>query len=134
MKIDGSCHCKQITYTAEIDPSSVTICHCADCQTQSGTAFRTLVPAKKADFHVKGEPKIYVKKTADSGNLRALAFCPECGTSLYSTTVTDPQLYNIRLGTARQRTELPPKSQQWMRSACSWLASIPTLASTEKQR
>jgi hypothetical protein len=39
MKIDGACHCGSITYAAEIDPQTVAICHCTDCQTLSGSAF-----------------------------------------------------------------------------------------------
>jgi hypothetical protein len=42
MKIDGRCHCGYITYQAEIDPEKVMICHCTDCQTLSGSAFRTV--------------------------------------------------------------------------------------------
>ena len=49
MKIDGGCHCGNITYSAEIDPENVGICHCTDCQTLSGTAFRTSVRATKED-------------------------------------------------------------------------------------
>ena len=40
MKIDGTCHCGNITYQAEIDPEQVYICHCTDCQSICGTAFR----------------------------------------------------------------------------------------------
>jgi len=43
MRIDGRCHCGYITYEAEIDPEKVMICHCTDCQTLSGSAFRTVV-------------------------------------------------------------------------------------------
>jgi hypothetical protein len=42
MKIDRRCHCGYITYEAEIDPEKVMICHCTDCQTLSGPAFRTV--------------------------------------------------------------------------------------------
>ena len=35
MHVDGSCHCGDITYAAEIDPAKVIICHCTDCQTLS---------------------------------------------------------------------------------------------------
>jgi hypothetical protein len=45
MHIDGACHCGKITYEAEVDPEAVGICHCTDCQTLSGTAFRTVVMA-----------------------------------------------------------------------------------------
>ena len=43
MKINGSCHCGEVTFEARIDPMKVRICHCIDCQKLSGTAFRTTV-------------------------------------------------------------------------------------------
>ena len=29
MKIDGKCHCGNVTYEAEVNPDFVVICHCA---------------------------------------------------------------------------------------------------------
>ena len=37
MKIDGRCHCGFITFEAEADPDKTAICHCADCQSFSGS-------------------------------------------------------------------------------------------------
>lgn len=134
MKIDGGCHCGNITYTAEIAPENVGICHCTDCQTLSGSAFRTSVRASKEAFHLEGgQPKIYVK-TAESGVKRAQAFCPECGTSIYSAAVSDPQVFNIRVGTARQRAELRPRSQGWCRSARDWVMDLQSVKQFAKQR
>lgn len=134
MKIDGGCHCGYITYDAEIDPEKVGICHCTDCQTLSGTAFRVSVPAAKEVFSLRsGQPKIYVK-TAESGNKRAQAFCPECGTPIYSAAVTDPPTFNIRVGTVRQRAELRPKSQGWCRSMRDWVIDLHSIKQFAKQR
>src|SRR5438876_7921589 len=84
MKVTGRCHCGQISFEAEIDPTQVRICHCTDCQTLTGTAFRTTVPSLPGTFVLRsGTPKIYIK-TAESGNKRAHAFCPECGTPIYA--------------------------------------------------
>src|SRR6516164_2510748 len=41
MKIDGRCHCGEITFEGEVDPDALNICHCTDCQTLSGSAFRS---------------------------------------------------------------------------------------------
>src|SRR5438876_10048241 len=77
MKVTGRCHCGQISFEAEIDPTQVRICHCTDCQTLTGTAFRTNVPSLPGTFVLRsGTPKIYIK-TAESGNKRAHAFCPD---------------------------------------------------------
>ena len=125
MKIDGACHCGSITYRAEVDPDDVIICHCTDCQTMSGSAFRTVVFADEARFVLLGDsPKIYIK-TADSGNKREMAFCPDCGTHIYATSVgPGPRTLGLRVGAIRQRDELPPKAQYFCRSAQSWVNDL----------
>lgn len=134
MKIDGRCHCGLISYEGETDPDKVAICHCTDCQTLSGTAFRTVAPVHEDTFKLlSGEPKIYLK-TGSSGAKRVQAFCPECGSPLYSTSVGDgPKTYNVRLGTARQRDQLMPKQQIWFRSSQDWLADMGTIPKIESQ-
>ena len=94
MKIDGGCHCGYISYEAEIDAEKVVICHCTDCQTLSGSAFRTVALTRENAFRLlSGEPKIYVK-TGESGTRRVQSFCPECGTPIYSSTIGDgPKVY-----------------------------------------
>ncbi len=134
MKIDGRCHCGHITYEAEIDPEKVMICNCTDCQTLSGTAFRTIALTREDTFRLlTGELKIYVKR-GESGNERPQSFCPECGTPIYSTTVGDgPKVHSIRVGTARQRDQLVPKMQLWSRSSQRWLRDLGTIPKKEKQ-
>ena len=134
MKIDGKCHCGHITYNAEIDPNTVGICHCADCQSLSGSAFRTVVPAERGAFNLlSGEPSIYLK-TGESGAQREQSFCPKCGSPIYSTSVGEGlKVYIIRLGTVRQRDDLPPKLQLWHGSALPWLPGLSAIPTTEKQ-
>jgi hypothetical protein len=129
MKIDGGCHCGFIQYEAEIDPDDVLICHCTDCQTLSGSAFRTVVFASEDDFMLRtGQPKVYVKTTAASGSPREQTFCPECGSPIYSAPVggTSRRL-GLRLGTVRQRDQLPPKFQYFSHSAQAWLDGLTAL-------
>ena len=70
MRVQGQCHCGAIVYQAEVDPATVAICHCIDCQRLSGGIFRVNIPAPAETFRiVKGEPRRYIK-TADSGARR----------------------------------------------------------------
>ena len=134
MKIDGSCHCGYITYSADADPERTSICHCTDCQMLSGTAFRVSIPAPDPGFRIlSGEPAVYVK-TGESGSKRVQAFCPRCGSPIYATAPGDgPKIYNIRVGTVRQRNQLVPKRQIWCRSEQQWLGNISTFPKVEKQ-
>jgi hypothetical protein len=55
MKIDGGCHCGYIAYEAEADPAKARICHCTDCQTLSGSAFRTVLPTQEGSFKLRSD-------------------------------------------------------------------------------
>jgi hypothetical protein len=133
MKVEGSCHCGQITFEGEVKPDGVRICHCTDCQMLSGTAYRVNVPAPAASFVLRsGTPSIYIK-TAESGNKRAHAFCPNCGTQIYSADTHEPRAYSIRVGTLKQRAELRPTRQIWYRSAMPWSTDIRDVDQSERQ-
>ena len=136
MHVHGQCHCGAIRFEAEVDPESVVICHCTDCQTLSGTAFRVVAPAKAGSFRLlSGRPKEYVK-TAESGNKRVQAFCADCGTPIYAAAQGDTDVVTLRVGAITQRAQLAPKRQCWHRSAIDWLSDLPDLPSipTQAQR
>lgn len=132
MKIDGQCHCGAIAFEAEVDPEALTICHCTDCQTLSGSAFRANIQAPAEHFVLlRGTPKTYVK-TAESGNKRLHAFCGDCGTPIYACAPENPQSYGLRAGVIRQRGLFQPRRQAWRRSALAWVDALAAVPATEK--
>jgi hypothetical protein len=132
VQIEGSCHCGQITFTAEVDPSRVVVCHCSDCQVLSGSPFRIIVPAPMQSFVVRGEPRRDIK-IADSGNRRVQAFCPECATPLFGAAYENAEYVTVRLGCVKQRAALTPHAQIWTRSSLPWLRDILHLPACEQQ-
>ena len=133
MKVDGGCYCGNITFEAEVEPDGVRICHCTDCQHLTGSAFRVNVSVAKDKIRFSGgEAKTYIK-TAESGAKRVHAFCPDCGTPVFSTTVGEVKGYGLRVGTIRQRAQLKPAKQQWCRSALGWTQEIDGLPRFDKQ-
>jgi hypothetical protein len=134
MKIDGKCHCGFIQFEAEIDPEGVYVCHCADCQSISGSPYRWAVSVPAENFKLlSGEPKTYAKVSASGATSHQL-FCPECASPLYSTAVgAEPKSYNLRLGTARQRAELRPNLEVWRRSSQEWAVIDGPTEKMEKQ-
>ncbi len=125
MKHTGGCHCGRIEYEAEIDPEDVIICHCTDCQTLSGSAYRTVAFTAPDGFTLtKGHPTVYVK-VADSGRERQQAFCPTCGSPIFAAPVGEgPKVYGIRVGTLHARTALPPKKEYYCDSRLDWLPEM----------
>lgn len=133
MIVHGACHCGAIAYEADVDPARAVICHCIDCQTLSGAAFRASVPAKVEDFRLlKGTPRTYVK-TAQSGNRRIQAFCGDCGSPFYSADAVGAKTYNLRIGVMAERAALPPQREIWCESALPWSRDALPLPKADKQ-
>lgn len=133
MKITGHCHCGEITFEAEVDPASVTVCHCTDCQTLTGSTFRANIQAPAGHFVLlTGTPKSYIK-TGSSGSKRQHSFCGTCGTPIYSAAVENPASYSLRVGTIAERHAFTPRRQIWKSSALPWLGQIASAPAFDKQ-
>lgn len=128
MKVTGQCHCGKIAYEAEVDPTATQICHCLDCQTLTGSAFRVTVQAPPESFRlVRGEPQIYLK-IADSGSRRRHAFCGNCGAPVYRMPTDNSPNFSLRVGGLNERAELcKPGRQIWSRRRLPWVAEIGTI-------
>ena len=74
MRVDGQCHCGAITYEAEVEPDTIGICHCLDCQRLTGSAFRANILAPADSFRIL---------TGSHGNTSRLA-AVEPGVSMHS--------------------------------------------------
>src|SRR5450432_3556730 len=100
MLIDGQCHCGRVTYEADIDPGQVSICHCTDCQSLTGSPYRVTVICSGEQIRMTGGlPKIY-SKVGDNGRPRLQHFCVECGSPLFTSGEGGPDDWGIRWGAA----------------------------------
>jgi hypothetical protein len=134
MNVTGACHCGSIQFTAEVDTSQVFVCHCTDCQTLAGSAFRVNVAAPFGSFKLtRGQPKTYVK-IAESGAKRLHGFCADCGTPIYSVAPVNATVMFLRTGAIHQRESLRPVKQIWQRSAVSWSHELESLPGSPEQQ
>ena len=105
MKVDGACACGAIRIEAEADPENTNMCHCTDCQTATGTAFRVSVRVQGAMLKITGKPAIYVKTTAESGNPRVQARRTKTGSGKILQRVSHPSLHarsRVKIQTVRR--------------------------------
>ena len=55
-QLDGRCLCGKVTYHCDGEPMTTLLCHCTDCQRQTGTAFSIVVGVERDALHVEGTP------------------------------------------------------------------------------
>jgi len=116
----GGCLCGAVRYEFSGEPGFALLCHCRDCQRQSGSAYNAAWRVPAAGFRVlKGTPKLYVA-TADSGNSVSRAFCGDCGSPLYLQVSTRPDLVGIRVGTLDDPSGFRPAADIFVKSAQPW--------------
>jgi hypothetical protein len=124
VKITGGCFCRAIEYRANIDPARVGLCHCRDCQIFSGSAFRLSSSAPPGEYEfTKGQPKFF-EKVADSGKVRRMAFCDNCGTHLCSMppeSEGEGGYVSMRLSTSDQFDQISPVAELFCASRVAWL-------------
>ena len=134
MLVTGKCHCQAIVFQAEVDPSRTVICHCSDCRIMSGGPYRSIIQTKESQFQVlAGSPKLYFK-FGDSGNRRELAFCDQCGSHIYATSVegAPDRSLGLRTGILDKCSELKPGLQVWCRSEVPWAQDISGIDRVDK--
>ena len=71
----GGCLCGAVRYESTGEPGFALLCHCRDCQRQSGSAFAAGWRVPAASFRVtQGAPKLYVRDTGLLHSLLGMRF------------------------------------------------------------
>ena len=130
---DGGCQCGALRYRVEGEPVAVGICHCTQCQKQSGSAFGMSFIVRKEAFRLlSGSPKTFTR-TSDSGRPVVCAFCPDCGTRIYHETRWLDGVVNIKPGTLDDTSFLRPQAQIWTAKKQGWVELPSDIRSFEGQ-
>jgi hypothetical protein len=117
--LTGRCLCGQVQYTANADPAIIAVCHCKNCQKQTGTAFSVMVGIPKSALSIQGKLKRF-RDTGDSGQAVDRNFCPECGSPIITDVAVMPELTFIKAGTLDDTSWLDPKMHIYCDSAQHW--------------
>lgn len=115
----GGCQCGRVRYAVQGTIYRLNICHCTDCQRQSGSAFgMSLVIAPDAFRLTAGELKTFELRAA-SGRTKICAFCADCGVRIYNRSSA---LCSVKAGTLDDRSWLSPDGHYWTKSKQRWTA------------
>ncbi len=118
----GGCQCGAVRYRVDGKPVALSVCHCTECQRQSGSAFGMSLLVREDGFQLlSGELKTFTR-AADSGRTVDCAFCSNCGTRIYHDPSSLRGIINIKPGTLDDRSWLVPALHAWTKSRQAWVA------------
>ncbi len=110
-KIRGRCLCGQVSYHSDEEPAVQIMCHCPDCQKQTGTAFsvNVLVPTKSIIF--EGEARRQYVVLGDTGKPVVRNFCGNCGSPLSTEMEGFGNLAAVKAATLDDDSWVKPEIQ-----------------------
>ena len=116
----GGCQCGKVRYELTGEPIRLIVCHCTECQRQSGSAFGMSMLVKRKDLKIDGVTKSFVR-VADSGHENTGVFCPECGVRIHNTPEHLDGVITLKPGTLDDTGWLRPTAMLWSKSAQGWV-------------
>ena len=118
--ISGGCLCGAVRYSTSAEPAMIAVCHCADCQKQSGSPFSVNVLVPGDQVEMAGETLTQYKVNGTSGQNVTRNFCNRCGSPLSTVLDAFGGLAAIKSGTLDDSSWVEPTIQIWCDSSRSW--------------
>jgi hypothetical protein len=111
-----------VTYSVDAHPVWQGVCHCSNCQRQTATAFSVIVGVPMKALTVEGST-LSSFKTPSEGyqSTTERRFCSACGSPIFSTIESMPDLAFLKAGTLDDPSWLEPAVEIWTRSAQPWV-------------
>jgi hypothetical protein len=117
--MQGGCLCGKVRYSIAADPIFTGVCHCHNCQKETGSAFAVSVGVPKPTLTVTGTLKTYTDR-GDSGQPVYRKFCPECGSTVITEVAVMPDITIIAAGTLDDTSAVRPGMHIYCASKQDW--------------
>ena len=118
----ATCHCGQLRLTADGEPFAVSICNCLACQRRTGSAFGMQAGFKADRVTVEGRYSDYARVSDEADRKEhVFHFCPDCGSQVFYTEPTEPELVVVSVGAFADPTFPPPTESGYDSRRHPWI-------------
>ena len=131
MASTGGCLCGAVRYSIAGAIGPAGYCHCTDCRRVTGSAFNIAAPVPIVEFELAGKVASH-SHPAESGTMLTRYFCAACGSPIYGSSPSHPDIVYVRAGSFDDPSVIRPEKQSWMRSRVAWAEDPPTIQSFDK--
>jgi hypothetical protein len=120
-QITGRCLCGSVRYRADAEPVVQGVCHCTDCQRQTGSPFTVFVGVPSSAFEVEGDTLgSFATRGDDHDGETERHFCTSCGSPVFSLSPLAPGVTLIKAGSLDDGSWLEPRVEFFTSSAQPW--------------
>ncbi len=106
---EAACHCGQLRLEVDGDPFVVSVCHCLACQRRTGSAFGMQAAFRPDQVNVVGRFNDYSRISDEADRKEhVFHFCPDCGSQVFYTEPSEPDLVVVSVGSFADPGFPPP--------------------------
>jgi hypothetical protein len=125
---EAACHCGQLRLEVDGDPFVVSICHCLDCQRRTGSAFGMQAAFQPDRVKVVGRFNDFARISDEEDRKEhVFHFCPDCGSQVFYTEPTEPDVIVISVGAFADPAFPPPTESSYDHRRHEWVALPDTI-------
>jgi hypothetical protein len=120
---EAACHCGQLRLEVQGDPFVVSICHCLACQRRTGSAFGMQAAFTPDQVRVVGRFSDFLRVSDEADRKEHIFhFCPDCGSQVFYTEPTEPDLIVVSVGAFADPSFPPPTESGYDHRRHPWVA------------
>ena len=118
----AACHCGQLRLDVTGDPFVVSICNCLACQRRTGSAFGMQAAFNADQVQVAGRFSDFSRISEEEDQKEhAFHFCPDCGSQVFYTEPSEPDLIVVSVGSFADPTFPPPTESGYDEHRHHWV-------------
>lgn len=115
----GGCLCQRVRYSARWQPETQLYCYCRACQYNTGGSHAAQFRIDEADLTIEGQLQVF-DRNSDGGFHVTKAFCPICGTPVYTRSARFPEKLYVFAGTLDETELFQPDFEVFTDFAPNW--------------
>ncbi len=125
---EAACHCGQLRLEVTGEPFVVSICHCLACQRRTGSAFGMQAAFTPDQVTIEGRYSDYMRISDEAdAKEHVFHFCPECGSQVFYTEPTEPDLMVVSVGSFADPSFPPPTESSYDSRRHAWVVLPDTI-------
>ena len=124
--VRGGCLCGAVRYESQDEPAMVVVCHCTNCQKNTGSAFALTFALPKEAVRLIGDALVtYEDNSGSSGKTYHRSFCSRCGSPIAGHGGPYGDLFFIKAGTLDDPSWIKPDTHIWCSEKQPWVLIEP---------
>jgi hypothetical protein len=129
-RLTGRCLCGAVRYESPGPALFSVVCHCRDCQRASGSGGVPILGVPQPSFICEGPVK-QSRVTGGSGMPAVRNFCSSCGSLLFGTPESAPEMVTIYAGSLDDPAAFTPTDALFAAQRPAWARLAASLAEHE---